>query len=565
MATLTDVVDELRDNGDGIDRINNTMKSVLTALNLQRLDMLESMREAKQPKSSGGTRGGGGSGGAGFPGLMAFGGLGALASTLGAIAASVTGLDEVFKAARLFEIAESLAKTFGKFRDATVGAGRGLISVMQTFIDRVGKFGTKLADIGRALSKIVVFPEETKALLQSTIDNLKGKVLGIVDDVRLRWMLFADDAKKLFGEKLDTFKTSVTGLVDQVKSRFTLFKLDVGTALTDKFKPVITTFEGLVDTVSARIKPITDFFSDIGTKFAKVVSFFPSINFSAIGDIFGALGTADSPGKGILGFFGSIADFARPILTPLKTVLNIALRPFFQFMLSAIDFVMGFYEGFTDEDGTIVEKMKAGIEGGIKGVIKGFTDAIDLIFIELPAWVAGKLGFEGVAATLKDFSLTALVDPAWEAVKNFFMDTFRNPSAQFAKVAGYLKDLPETFLKNILSAILPHPDTFKFTAPSVSIMGKEFGGGTFNLNPVPDGLYEYAGINPVTGAIKPDLSSIMRDAAAASSAAELDASAGAGAGGTGGNPVVLVGGDDNSQTSNQTNMFGEQVANPVID
>ena len=53
------------------------------------------------------------------------------------------------------------------------------------------------------------------------------------------------------------------------------------------------------------------------------------------------------------------------------------MRPFTQILLTIIDFVVGFYEGFTSEEGSMMDKVTAGIEGGLLGVVKGITEAID--------------------------------------------------------------------------------------------------------------------------------------------------------------------------------------------
>ena len=52
----------------------------------------------------------------------------------------------------------------------------------------------------------------------------------------------------------------------------------------------------------------------------------------------------------------------------------------------------------------------------------------------------------------------------------------------------------------MLKAVLPAPDILTFEAPSVTLFGKKFGGGTISLNPIPDSFYLAAGINPDTGA-----------------------------------------------------------------
>jgi len=66
-------------------------------------------------------------------------------------------------------------------------------------------------------------------------------------------------------------------------------------------------------------------------------------------------------------------------------------------------------------------------------------------------------------------------------------------------------DMVKNFVRNILRSVLPSPDTFKFKVPSLTVpMIGTFGGGSIDLNPIPDSLYKFAGINPKTGEKIPD-------------------------------------------------------------
>jgi hypothetical protein len=102
--------------------------------------------------------------------------------------------------------------------------------------------------------------------------------------------------------------------------------------------------------------------------------------------------------------------------------MRTVLRPFTQILLSVIDFVVGFYKGFTseaeNETSTFTDKVLAGVEGGFLGVIKGITEAFDLLFFTIPAWLLEKFGMTNAAEILRGFSLTELVDPIWNGIKN---------------------------------------------------------------------------------------------------------------------------------------------------
>ena len=135
-----------------------------------------------------------------------------------------------------------------------------------------------------------------------------------------------------------------------------------------------------------------------------------------------------------MGFLNKIFKFMKPLLKPFGYVMSVVMAPITRIFLGIIDFVTGFYKGFTkDGEATFAKKLTNGIEGGVLGFIKGFTDAIDFILFGLPAWIAGKLGFDGVAECLKEFSLTALVDPAWEAIKDFFTTTIPGKMEEWKK------------------------------------------------------------------------------------------------------------------------------------
>lgn len=510
MATLADVVDELKDNGDGIDRVYRTMDDVLKQLNMQRLDALEAAREAKSATSAGGGSSSGSGGGFGMlPGL---GGIGALGLALAAIGASLTGLDDAIRAAKVAQIAGDVGKAIARFADGARDVVKG-----------IGDITTKITRFGKDLLKVVVIPDETKALFAS-----------FVDDIKLRWMLFTDDVKKLFTTKFTELKGGfVGGLTDTISDAFKTVRSGILTTIPDDIAKVS-------DSVSEAIRPVTNFFGSITDNLAGVVKLMPRIDFSAVKTLF----TGAEGAGGIFGFFKSVFELAEPLLKPLKFAFEVAMRPFFQIMLSVVDFVTGFYKGFTDADGSFGDKLKAGIEGGIKGVIKGFTDAVDLIFIDLPAWIAEKLGFDSFADTLREFSLTDMVDPAFEAVKSFFSMAFSDPATAFAPLVETFKNLPLDFLKKVIAAVLPPEDLFTFTLPEadLGILGK-FGGGTVNLNPFPDSLYEFAGLKESQSAM------VQKSMDANQSAMELEAFGPGGQNGGGSVAIVDNSSGDNIQTT----------------
>lgn len=204
-------------------------------------------------------------------------------------------------------------------------------------------------------------------------------------------------------------------------------------------------------------------------------------------------------GKGLLGFFGRVFKLLDPVLAPLKFVLKTALRPFTQIILTVVDFVKGFYDGFTGEEGTMSDKILAGIEGGFVGVIKGITEAFDLLFVTIPAWLLEKFGMQNAAEVLRGFSLTALVDPVWAGIKGivtFVGDQFINMkdiivgsfTIQLTRIVnGFKKGFERlsNFIANLGDELyLMIAKNFRFRLPEVSIdLPGWLGGGKFTLIP----------------------------------------------------------------------------------
>ena len=175
-----------------------------------------------------------------------------------------------------------------------------------------------------------------------------------------------------------------------------------------------------------------------------------------------------------------------PVLAPLKFVAKTILRPFTQILLSVIDFVQGFYEGFTTEEGTMKEKLLSGLEGGFLGVVKGITEGFDLIFLELPAMLADYVGAQGAAEFLRGLKITDFVDPIYAGIKGlvvFVGDQFMNMkdiivgsfTLQLTRIINGVKIAFER-LASFVSTIgdelyLMIAKNFRFSLPEVKVPG----------------------------------------------------------------------------------------------
>ena len=596
MATDTPIVNLSKETLEQIapalnsmrDSINSQTSLIQSTFDLQqkamrKADRQENLAQSKaasiSPETTSSSGGGTGDGGSSNSLAMfgMFGGGGMMLPALVALGASLTGFDAALRALALPKIFDGFNTNFTKFTDEIFYMGvrveeftkkvKGFFKVPELpkigFVDKTGapydfsKINAKLtAPFDTLNTKITEFlTPATESIAKSvddfkltttawfdgikssvttkigagieaidtSLDTIKATTNGFIDGVKLSAMSKLTPAIEFAGTKIDSFKTSITGFLDSANTRATSAFTGTTEVLDSKATAVKTSVQKFFDGIP-RLKITMP--EGIG----------------AIGDsIKGVFGSLDE-GTGVLGFLGKVAGFLKPLLTPFEFVLKTVMRPITQIFLSLIDFVVGFYDGFTGTDGGFGDKLKAGIEGGIKGIIKGFTEAIDMIFIDLPAWLLEKLGFKGIADKLREFSLTAVVDPVWEAVKNFFKNMFNDPSGTMMSIARGAGNMAENFIKTILRMILPDPGADRAWYDPRGLVAKA----------IPDSVYEYAGMNPQTGAILPNVAAelasqrsamVQNDAAnsAAREAAAIAASVNVG-------PTTVVNKGGNSRT-----------------
>jgi hypothetical protein len=366
-------------------------------------------------------------------------------SAITAIGASLTGLDTALRAIKIADVAKNLALALRAF---SVG-----------FADETAKVLKNLIDIPKNLSKVFVIPDETKALFK----NVPTIIGTVVDNLFKPFDVFIENFKIGFNR----IGTKATGIVDSV--------LKVG-----DFDTLAAKAGAIVGKINAPFVALGNGIDSISEGIGSITKFLPSIDFSALKAVFGSV---DS-GTGIIGFLGKALSIFKPLLIPFEFAAKTILRPFTQILLSIIDFATGFIDGFKGAEGeSLGDRILSGINEGIRSVIRGFTEAIDLLLFTFPGWIAEKLGFEKIAAKLKDFNITKFVDPVIDGVIDFVKNIFTSEGRQ--ALAGEA----DGFFKKVLRYILPDPG-IKFSP----------------LNPkswvsaaVPDAVYEYAGLNPKTG------------------------------------------------------------------
>ena len=443
-----------------------------------------------------------------------FGGLLFNLPMLTALAASITGFDAALRAAALPKMITSFSNGITKFKtgitDFTTKVKNFKISLPELPKISIVDIEGKPYDFGKFKIKVPEIPRITiPESFNISIDGLKTSTTSFFDGIKTGITTRLTTAMEPILLTVDNIKTGTSGFFDGIKSgvttRLTPAIETIGTKLDTLKTSISGTFDSINGKVTEKFADASEFFGGKAASIKKgVQSFFDGIprlkvtmpeGVGKIGDSIKAVFGSMDEGTGILGFLGKVGGFLKPLMAPFELIVKTVMRPFTQILLSVVDFVTGFYQGFTGEDGTFGDKLKAGIAGGIKGIIKGFTEAIDLIFITLPAWLMEKLGFEGIAEKLRGFSLTALVDPAWEAVKGFFTKMFNDPGGTMMSIASGAGDMAENFIKTILRMILPDPGADRAWYDPRGLVAKA----------IPDSVYTYAGMNATTGALLPNV------------------------------------------------------------
>ncbi len=250
----------------------------------------------------------------------------------------------------------------------------------------------------------------------------------------------------------DLFTTIKTGILKQIQG------IALGTAMTGKL--ALETLNGIGTTFLTKIKGVFGTFT-FGGEFKKTISgTFESI-MKPIRAVIGVAGTADAPGKGILGFLSSIKN-----ILPMETIKKIgsfgfgALRavfgPFVQFFISLFDFVIGAMGGADEADKEKVsqgEKIRLIVVRGVEGVFKGFGEIVDLLFVKLGGWIAEKLGFDKFAAFLKTIDIAANITKSFDYIFGI---------GQYREKGGLPSDIGKLFAETIPKALQKGKD--KLTA-----------------------------------------------------------------------------------------------------
>ena len=422
----------------------------------------------------------------------------------------------------------------GRFTDesgAFIGGVNRLIATNQEGIDKQeARYASEQKGAARRVEKDnekMRQEEETQSIFHSIargIDNLAEGVANIkAEDVGMG--LLAPIG--LIGAVITTF---VGAFVNEVRKQFNGIKAIFKT-FDVLFEPVKALIRNVGNTFAGKDTAIGRFFQFVGDTFAKIKGFFSTrleslktsklvtgggqlfddfvkgakALFAPIGDLFSAIGrsvksVAAMGAEG--GVIGKILGFAKGFGATLgKLFLPITI------VIGVFDTITGFIDGFKESEGNnILSKFYDGVGGGL-GKLVGNLVGIPLDLLKSGvSWIMGKLGFDGAVEFLESFSFAELIKNLVSAPFNLISDAIDYIVKLFSGDANLFEDIGSMFgsiadgatslLKSILRGILPNPageseGVFGFIKKAVSSV-------------IPDGVYEFAGLDPKTGETIPE-------------------------------------------------------------
>ena len=368
--------------------------------------------------------------------------------------------------------------------------------------------------------------EKTQSIFHSIaagIDNLAAGVANIkAEDVGMG--LLAPIG--LIGAVIVSF---VSGFVTEVKRQFDGLKALVATfgRLFRPIKDAITSAGKSMfgnTLISAFFDTIKNGFTRIGNFLGGITSFIKDSKFvKIIGDgatkVRTAIRTFSDPfirigetiGKSVSrvaamsaegGVIGKILKFSKGFGATLgKLFLPVTI------IIGAFDAITGFIDGFKESEGNnILSRFYDGVGGGL-GKLVGNLIGIPLDLLKSGvSWIMSKLGFDSAVEFLESFSFAELIKNLVSAPFNmiskaidYIVKLFTGDANLFADIGsmfGSIADGATSLLKSILRGILPDPSgesdgVFGFIKKAVSSV-------------IPDGVYEFAGLDPKTGEAIPE-------------------------------------------------------------
>lgn len=298
----------------------------------------------------------------------------------------------------------------------------------------LGTIGRLLSGIGLALlAEFLGFDKVIKAIFLS---QTWGRITGTLGAIT---------------KTLKSGFTAIGNLFTRIKSLFTLPNIVGLDSIADAAKPVIGK---------------TGFIAKIGGAIAR------------IGGIF----------KSILGFLAPLGKVFSAILTPIKVF---ARGTFLLPLITLFDFVSGAFKGFQKESTSTLGTIFNVLEGGILGIVKGITGAVDMLIdwaTFIPRKVLELVGLDGVAKAIKNFSITDSFMAIYNGLKSFVTNFSGNILSMGDAVGDFFKGIKigvMNMMDKVLTFIMNIPDkiisklgqALSFTIPEIAIPLPRFLGG----------------------------------------------------------------------------------------
>jgi len=342
--------------------------------------------------------------------------------SLVALGASLSGFDAAIKALKIPDYISSISRALTSVSD--------MFSTMSTkatdLVDEIKLIRLpSLPEID--IPKLKVTLPDSWSTLGTKITTAIGDALPKVEDIKIPRIIFPDfpdiTVKLPKMPEVEMPKLPKLKIPDIELPR--LPELKIPEKITDFFDSIRAFNKSVVDFVAPKV-PKFELLNADGTPFKfpelKLPEGLKGLKFpdmSAVKTFF--VGT--EAGGGIVGFLTSAAEMVGKI-PGVSMIARIVGGPVTQAIISIIDFFTGFYKGFTevelDEDGNEItksfgDKMLAGIEGGLDGVMKGIVEGFQLLFVELPKWLLTKAGLD--MSWMDNIDLWAIISPVWEFIK----------------------------------------------------------------------------------------------------------------------------------------------------
>jgi len=323
---------------------------------------------------------------------------------------------------------------------------------------------------------------------------------------------------------INTIDNLITGVYNLFADFFGLEKTDsvfgeISRFVTDTYNSIVEFFTGAFDFASDIITGAWTNTKDFVQGVWDSVTGFFTAGFSWTKDAVvstweGLQNFAGNAYDKVTGFFSTGFSWAKEKVTTawggLQTFATEAFDKIVNFFSESFSFVkesLQQFNVFNFIDGVVgdaIDSVKAIFAGdfSLENLLKGGKAFFDLVTYPLNLAIN----------TVKDIFSFGSEDASPFRLSDFFFgengvipsaikkitDMFAITESFFADID--LGDMAKNFMRGLLQAILPPPDFLSFKVDGFSIMGKEImGPKEFNLNPIPNAMYELAGINPKTG------------------------------------------------------------------